>query len=181
MLQQVHLQDGFLSGHGTHIELLGPDDGQFLLRLVGHEGSLLRRAGEGILTEAAGQAGLVLTNLALDGANGGVNGSEHIGSAFAGPEPGARPMDGQLHIVPVLLHRKYDQCFRILLKEPSQLHDLLLGISMDVFRQADFLLTVLKFHMRQLLSFHRSSVYLHYTPISAKRQGVFPCRFVNNF
>ena len=44
-------------------------------------------------------------------------------------------------------------CLCILLEIPGQLHNLLLGISMDITREFNFLLTKLEFHMRQLLSF----------------------------
>ena len=66
-------------------------------------------------------------------------------------------MNSQLHLIPVLLYRKDHKCFRILLKIPGQLHYFLLSVSMDIFGEIHFLFTKLKFHMRQLLSFHRSS------------------------
>lgn len=86
-------------------------------------------------------------------------------------------MNGEFHVVLVLLYRKDDECFRILLKKARQLHDLFLGISVDIPGKLYFFLTVLEFHMRQLLSFHRSSVYLHYTPISNKTGKGFPLPF----
>ena len=117
--------------------------------------SLLHRAGEGILTQTAGEPGLVLADLTLDGGDGGVDRREHIRSAFTCPEPGSRTVDGEFHVVLVLLYRKDDECFRILLKKARQLHDLFLGISVDIPGKLYFFLTVLEFHMRQLLSFHR--------------------------
>ena len=66
-------------------------------------------------------------------------------------------MNRQLNVIPVLFNRKDNQCFRILLKVTAQLHYLFLGISMYFLRKFYFLFTVLKFHMRQLLSFHRFS------------------------
>ena len=66
-------------------------------------------------------------------------------------------MDGKLRLVSILLNRKYDECLRVILEIPGQLHNLLLGISMDVFGQLNFLFTVLKLHNRQLLSYNRSS------------------------
>ena len=65
-------------------------------------------------------------------------------------------MNGEFHVVLVLLYRKDDECFRILLKKARQLHDLFLGISVDIPGKLYFFFTVLEFHMRQLLSFHRS-------------------------
>ena len=80
-------------------------------------------------------------------------------------------MNGEFHIVPFLLHRKYDERFRILLEVPSQLHDLFFGISMDISGQLNFLLTKLEFHMRRSFLFTGSPVYYNYTPILKGRQG----------
>lgn len=41
-------------------------------------------------------------------------------------------MNGEFHVVLVLLYRKDDECFRILLKKARQLHNLFLGISVDI-------------------------------------------------
>ena len=89
MLQQVHLQDGLLTGHGAEIEFLHADDGQILFALFRDEGGFLHidAADEGILLQAAGQAGLVLADLTFDGADGGINGREHIGGALLGAVP----------------------------------------------------------------------------------------------
>ena len=158
MVQQVHLEHCLFSGHGAEIELLGAGDAQIILGCFGCKGGfLLYAAVERTLFQTAGQASLIFADLAFDSSHSRVNGSKHIGRAFACPEPGTCAVNRQFHIVPVLFHRIDNQCFRILLKEPCQLHYLFLSISMDIVRKLYFLFTELEFHMRQLLSYHRSS------------------------
>ena len=56
MIQQVHLQNGLVAGHGLHGEGLGADQVELaLLRLLGSKGGNgLGRPDKGILPDAAG-------------------------------------------------------------------------------------------------------------------------------
>ena len=74
MLQQIHLEDGFLTGHRLHVELLGSHKLECaLFGFLRCERSFVRSADERVLTQAAGQTGLVLADLALDGRHGRVD------------------------------------------------------------------------------------------------------------
>ena len=60
VLQQVHLHDRFFAGHGLEVEALDFLQAEIVfLRLRNEAGLLLHRAGEGILTQATGEPGLV--------------------------------------------------------------------------------------------------------------------------
>ena len=80
MTQQVHLQNGLVPAHGHHGEFLDADELVVLGVLhVGDEGGgVLRAADEGVLADSAGQAGLVLTDLAFNVGNGRVDGGVHV-------------------------------------------------------------------------------------------------------
>ena len=110
MVQQIHLQDGLFSGHGLEVELLYLCDAQVLFHRIRSEGGFfLYGAGEGILLQAPCQAGLVLADLSFNGSDGCIDGCEHIRGLLGCPEPGACTVNGQLHLVLViLLYRKYN-------------------------------------------------------------------------
>ena len=174
MLQQVHLQYCLFPAHRPHGELLHPDNAEVIFLFIRRKGGLLHASCESILPQSSGKTRLILADLAFNRGHRRVNGGEHIGSAFLCPEPGACTVNGQLHIVPVLFRRKDDKCLRILLKIPCQLHYLFLGISMDIARQFDFLLTKLELHTRHSFRITGLPVYYYYTTILVIRQGLSP-------
>ena len=159
MLQQIHLQDCFILGHGFHGELLSADNLKFLFRSLRCKRHLFCTGGadKGILPQAAGQSRLIFPDLALNGSHSGINRGKHIRCTLAGAEPGIGGMDCQLHLVAVFHHRKSDKCLRVTVKVAIQLRYFLLCISVNVFGKANLFLTELKFHIASLLSYHRST------------------------
>lgn len=87
VLQQIHLKDCFLSGHGLHVELLRPDDlERTLLRAPPERRGGVGCADEGVLTESSGETRLVLADLPLDRGDRRVHRREHIRRALTGAE-----------------------------------------------------------------------------------------------
>ena len=58
-------------------------------------------------------------------------------------------MDRDLHVIAVFFHAECNKSVRVVSEEPFQLHDLFLGIFVDVFRKAYFLFGILKSHIRR--------------------------------
>ena len=106
MLKEVHLEDSFLAGHRLKVELLDANDAQIIFPFFGGEGGFFHCTCKGILAETACKSCFILADLAFNGANSGIDRGEHIGSAFACPEPSTCAVNGKLYLIPVLLHRK---------------------------------------------------------------------------
>ena len=67
MLQQIHLENSFLTGHWLKVELLDTNDPQLILSLIGCKGCFFCCADKSILTQTTGKPGLIFADLAFDG------------------------------------------------------------------------------------------------------------------
>ena len=124
-----------------------------LLGLFGCKGGDVRGADEGVLPQAAGKSGLILADLPLHRGDRRVNRREHIGRAFPCAEVHIRRMYSNLCNIPVLVDAERYQRLGIIAKEPLQFHDLLFGILVNILREVDFLLGVLKSHTSRSFRF----------------------------
>ena len=147
MLQQIHLEDSFLTGHRLHVELLGSHKLECaLFGFLRCERSFVRSADERVLTQAAGQTGLILADLAFDGRHGRVDRREHIGRALTGAEVGVRCVNRNFDVVAVLLNAEGDKSVGVGAEETFKLHDFLFRILVNVLRQGYLLFGVLESH-----------------------------------
>ena len=96
VLQQIHLQDRLFCGQGLEVELLYADHikGLFFLNLGG--GVLEVFGYEGAFSQAALQAGLVFTDLTLNGVHALVKGAIEGNVLLLASENGAVAQDGDL-------------------------------------------------------------------------------------
>ena len=133
VVQQVHLQDGLVCGHGLDGKALGADDVEIVVlhhvELCGNGGD--QRVGPQVL----GQPRLVLADAAVDEADSLVNGAAHvaIGILRLGAEQRAvGAADGQFyHAAVLLLHGKGHKGVCLLRKILIQLADLLFRVFLD--------------------------------------------------
>ena len=134
MVQQIHLQNGLVLTHGLGDDVLGADHLEISLLA---DVELLRNDGrEGVLTQALGQAGLVLADLADNGGAGGVHCAAHIAVAglLLGAEDGSSAADGDLDDAAMpLFYREGHKRVGVLPEIAVQLGDLFLGILLDGF------------------------------------------------
>ncbi len=154
MVHQVHLEDGFFDAHGAEEETLGADDlvSGFLVDVVfGDEVGVVGNL-EGFFAQTLFQTGFILTQLALDGGHGGVDGDKHIRGALRDTDDGGGGADGDLQIIAAFLHAEDDGGFRLGLEVAVQLADLFLSVSVDPVGDVHFLVGKGEFHMCQLLS-----------------------------
>ena len=148
--QQVHLQNGFFTGHKLQIEAFDSHDLDLIFRFIGNKGrDHLRFANKCICPQTLGKSGLVLPDLPLDGADAGIDGSEHIGCAFAGPEVGVGAMNRDFDLVAVLFHAEGDHRIGFILEIALQLCHFFLSIGMDIGRKADLLFCITEIHSRR--------------------------------
>ena len=131
VIQQVHLQNRLILAHGLDRHMLGADHlelGFFADVKLGRNGG-----GQRLLTQALGQAGLVLRLIGNGGA-GGVDGAAHIAvpGVLLGAEEGAAAANGDLnHTAMPLFHREGHKRVGILPKIAVQLGNFLFGVLLD--------------------------------------------------
>jgi hypothetical protein len=139
--QQIHLQNGFFDCHGLNGELFGANN--LKIGIAGFHRNRIRRIGtaaEGIRAKAAGQSGLILSNLTFNGGNCGVNRGHHIAGGFLGPEVGVAGMNGKLNAAVLLFHPEGDRSLCISTEVTLQLADLFFGIGLygGIYRALSF-------------------------------------------
>ena len=148
MIQQIHLQNGLVDGHGLDGEALGAHHMELVL-LFHMELRQLRL--HDLRPQVLGQAGLVLADAALDETDSPVDGAPHVtvGILGLGTEQGAvGGADGQLHGAAVFLfHGKGHKCVRFLREVPVELTDLLLGVLLNGVVQRDLLAGECELHI----------------------------------
>ena len=93
---------------GFKVETLHADNAQFVLSGFCCKGGFVCGTDKCILPQALCQTSLVSADLVLDGTDGCVNGSKHIGCAFLCSENSTCTTNRKLYIITVLLHRKYN-------------------------------------------------------------------------
>ena len=141
MVQQIHLQNGLLRTHGLYGKALRPHDAEF--RLLRHGEIVRRLSGQALCPQPLGKAGLVLQNLALNIAHGGINSAPHIPVRLRGlrPQDGGPIPDGDLRSAQlVLFYVKGHEGRGILpMKILFQLFQPLFGIGLNGIAQGDLL------------------------------------------
>ena len=128
MLQQVHLQNGLLGGHGLDGKALGADDVEIALFL-----GLVRRGAHGAPVDGSAlelllQAGLVFADLPLDGGAGGVHRGEDIAGGVAHPVKHAVVLQRDLGGVAAPLPAEGDERLARSPEETVDLAHLFLGV-----------------------------------------------------
>jgi len=152
VLEQIHLQDGLLDGHGRDVELLVAHDLEFFLPRVvrgdleGFDLTLYRT-----ITQPLLKARLVLAYLPLDARNGGIDGGIHVAGQLAHAVEHSVVLDGHLGAEASALRAEGHEGLALRLEKPVYLANLLLGIGAQLLGGVHLLFRKRELHWFQLL------------------------------